>query len=121
MIVQDRLIAVKGQIGVLLKVYSRKRRFEYTVRPSLPVDGRSIEELRSVKFWVGYREVGLDFNLDEMIVIFRSVFDIMAHVEARLGKSPKSAEVIEEPRIDLEPTDEVIQRTLKEIVFTPPS
>jgi hypothetical protein len=45
----------------------------------------------------------------------------MAHVEARLGKSPKSAEVIEEPRIDLEPTDEVIQRTLKEIVFTPPS
>jgi hypothetical protein len=121
MIVQDRLIAVKNQIGYLLKIYSRKRQFDYVVRPSLPIEGRSIQELRELKFWVGSAEAGYNFNLDETIVIFRAVFDIVAHVESIRHTPAASTEPLQEPMIDLEPPDEVIQRTLKEIVFSPPA
>jgi len=40
--------------------WAKKRRLVYTVRPSEPIEGKAISELRNVRFWVGIQADGSD-------------------------------------------------------------
>jgi hypothetical protein len=80
-VTQERLDAIAEEIGHLMQVWNRTRQRTCMVIPSEPIEGKTIDELRQLRFWVGYLGIGSYFNLEETVIILRFVFEQIEQIE----------------------------------------
>jgi hypothetical protein len=91
----------------------------FTIRPSDTCEGKSISELRKLRFWVGMNNAGEFFSLDEIVVMAGGLLDAMDRAYAAKKMNPTANPNIE-LLLNLEPSEDQIHSVLKRLQFSAP-
>lgn len=118
---------IKKLLRVYKLIYSNwvtTNGFQYVVRPSHAVAGKPIDEIRDARFWVGVHDGGEGgvFTLGELIGLFRLIADQVAQIRKaqQAGSSASGGTPSYQSDVNVNPPDDMIEKTLKQIRFAEP-
>jgi hypothetical protein len=89
---------------MLLNASIRSGRFDYAVVAQSPVRGKSLEELKGVRFWVGLGQDGTEMSLSEMVATWQCLAEMREIVEGR--------RFLWALAVDMNPSDDVMAEIL---------